>query len=386
MPIFKRCLSCLLCITLLLAALALPMSAEGKAPPSVSAASALLMEASRGNVIYEKDADRRMSPASTTKIMTALVALELLPADTVITVPPEAVGVEGSSIYLTEGERLTLEQLLYALLLESANDAAVAVAVAAGGSVAAFADAMNRKAGELGLCNTQFQNPHGLDAEGHYTTARELAEIARHALQNELIRQIVSTRKTTIPHAGNDGVRLLVNHNKLLRSYEGAIGVKTGYTKRSGRTLVSAAEREGVRLIAVTLQAPDDWRDHTAMLDYGFSLWEAKELCRENSVCLPLPVVGGEIGSAVVGNTESLTVTLPREHPPVTQVLELPRFLYAPVAAGEAVGAAVFRCDLDGDGSPEELGRLPLRVQCEVKKPQRLTLWQRLLRFFGIEK
>ena len=208
----------------------------------VSAESAILIEAKTGTALYEKKADERLPMASTTKIMTALVALELAPPETVVTVPREAVGTEGSSVYLFEGEQLTLEQLLYALLLASANDAAVAIACGTAGSVEAFAGKMNEKAASLGLRNTHFVNPHGLDDPDHYTSARDLAVIARAALEVPLIRKAVSTQKITIPHNAEDGVRLLVNHNKLLRTYDGAIGVKTGFTKRSGRCLVSAAE------------------------------------------------------------------------------------------------------------------------------------------------
>lgn len=375
---------------LLLAALCLPLFcipgvAAPSSSPSVSAHSAVLLDADDGTVLYAKDADTRHPMASTTKVMTALVALEHMEPDTVISVAPEAVGVEGSSIYLVEGEELTLEQLLYALLLESANDAAVAIAVGVAGSVEAFAGLMNQKAAELGLTDTQFQNPHGLDAEGHYTTARELALIARAALQNELLLKMVSTRKTTIPHDGNDGVRLLVNHNKMLRLYEDAIGVKTGYTKKSGRCLVSAAERDGVRLIVVTLNAPDDWNDHAELLDYGFSLRESVTLCEPDGICIAVPVVGGAKSSVIVSNPEGLLRSLPKEHPEITRTVELPRFLYAPVETGETVGRVLFRCDLDRDGKAEVIGEAPLTVQYGVEQaePPKKSFWQWLRSLFG---
>ena len=239
--------------------LSLHANAEPIGEPSLSAESAILIEASTGDVVMEKNCDTRLPMASTTKIMTALTALSIASPETPIVTDAAAVGVEGSSIYLTEGETLTLEQMLYALMLESANDAAEAIAIGLCKSKEAFADEMNRIADEMGLTDTHFVNPHGLDDEEHYTTARELSTIALHAMQNELFRTIVSTRKTTIPHSGEDAERLLVNHNKLLRIYEDCIGVKTGFTKRSGRCLVSAAERDGVELIAVTLNAPNDW-------------------------------------------------------------------------------------------------------------------------------
>ena len=233
----RRTVTLVLTLLLVFGACILPIQAQEapQSPPTLSAQSALLLEAENGGVVYEKNAHTRLPMASTTKIMTALVALELASPNTVILTDGRAVGTEGSSIYLCEGEELTLEELLYALMLESANDAAVAIAIGVCGSEEAFVDEMNRRAASLGLSNTHFANPHGLDAETHYTTAYELAVIARAALQNPLLKTIVSTRKTTIPHQNTDGVRLLINHNKMLRLYDGCIGVKTGYTQKSGR-------------------------------------------------------------------------------------------------------------------------------------------------------
>ena len=336
------------------------VSAASLSEPSVSAQAAILIEAESGEVVFSRAENVRMPMASTTKIVTALTALTLAEPSTPITVAPEAVGVEGSSVYLIEGEVLSLEELLYALLLESANDAAVAIAVGLSGSVEAFAEQMNAVASILELQNTHFVNPHGLDSEEHYTTAYDLACLARYALQNELIRTIVGTRKCTIPHPGDVGVRLLVNHNKLLRLYDGCIGVKTGFTKRSGRCLVSAAERDGVTLIAVTLNAPTDWNDHTAMLDYGFSRYESVLLCDGEELLFPLPVVGGADAYVMLVNAEKLRVTLPKGHGEITMTVEAPRFVYAPVAEGETVGHAVYRCDTDGDGKAEILAKARL--------------------------
>ncbi|MBQ0124720.1 MAG: D-alanyl-D-alanine carboxypeptidase [Clostridiales bacterium] len=160
------------------------------------------------------------------------------------------------------------------MMLQSANDAAAAIAYEIAGGISEFAEMMNAKARELGLENTHFSNPHGLDDTDHYTTARDLAALARYALENETFARIVSTKKITIKMHGGDTSRVLVNHNRLLRTYDDIIGVKTGYTKKCGRTLVSAAERDGVRLICVTLDDGDDWRDHRAMLDAGFDKYE----------------------------------------------------------------------------------------------------------------
>ncbi len=348
----------------------------------VNARGAVLMEAESGEVVFGQNENARLPMASTTKIMTALVALEALPLDTSVKITAESVGVEGSSIYLCEGETLTLEQLLYALLLESANDAASAIAVAVAGSVEAFAARMNDKAAELGLTDTHFVNPHGLDAEGHYTTAYELAVITRAALKNEVFRAICSTERKTIPLHGSEGVRLLLNHNKLLDSYEGCIGVKTGFTKKTGRCLVSAAMRGGVTLIAVTLNAPDDWRDHTAMLDYGFALYETVSLCEAGFFSAPLWLVSGSQEYVMVENPDSLSVVLRRDHGRVRCVVELPRFEFAPVRQGDTVGHLRF-LEEERDGTERELGAVPLRAAYGVEAvtyPQ--SLWDRLLALF----
>ncbi len=332
------------------------------APAGISARGAVLVEADSGEVIWGQNAHTRLPMASTTKIMTALVALEQMSPQTEVTIPAEAVGVEGSSVYLVEGEILTLEQLLYALLLESANDAAAAIAVAVAGSVEEFAALMNRKAAELGLTDTHFVNPHGLDHDEHYTTAYELATITRAALENPAFREICATRRKTIPlHGGSaeEGARLLLNHNKLLSAYDGCIGVKTGFTKRTGRCLVSAAERDGVTLIAVTLNAPDDWRDHTTLLDYGFALYESVELCPEGFYHAPLWLVAGEQNYGIAESTAPLIAVLRRDHGDISCVVELPRFEFAPIRFGQTVGALVF-FESRPDGSRRELGRVPL--------------------------
>ena len=391
MSVFKKICAILLASLLLCSYILVPAHAqanivEALPPPSVSAQSAVLMLENTGEILYQKDGNTPLPMASTTKIMTALVALELgEPAETV-TVSKEAVGVEGSSIYLTEGEQLSLEQLLYALLLESANDAAVAIAVGLAGSVEAFAEKMNEKAASLGLVNTHFTNPHGLDDEAHYTTATELAVITKEMLSHPLIREIVSTRKATIPHDGTDGARLLINHNKMLRMYDGCIGVKTGYTKRSGRCLVSAAERDGVTLIAVTINAPDDWSDHTALLDYGFSGYRAVTLCDAEEYLFPLPVVGGKEGYVMIANMEDLRAVLPIEHGSIVLTVEAPRFAYANIQKGERLGSVIFLCDVDSNGKLQKIGEAEL-VACysvEKKKVKR-SLWQWLRSLLGLD-
>ena len=375
---FLKILCLLLALSCLFCAFSLSAVAEenSMSPPSLSAQSAILIEAESGGVVWEKNAHTRLPMASTTKIMTALVALELASPDTVICVDARAVGTEGSSVYLSEGETLTLEELLYALMLESANDAAVAIAIGVSGSEEAFVDAMNAKATSLGLSDTHFANPHGLDAEAHYTTAYELGRIAQVALQNSLFQTIVSTRKTTIPHQNADGVRLLVNHNKMLRQYDGCIGVKTGYTKKSGRCLVSAAERDGVTVIAVTIDSPDDWNDHTKLLDYGFANYKRVELCSAD-FRLCLPVVGGKESYIMLGVAQDASVTLPNGSSVIEQAIECPRHLFATVNKGDACGRMLFLCDTNNDGTQEIIKEVPLVALYTVEKLPSRNLWQR---------
>ena len=228
----------------------------------VSAAAAVLMDADSGRLLYEKNGEKRMLIASTTKLMTALVALEQGGLQQEITVTGGHMA-EGSSMYLRPGEKLTLETLLYGLLLCSGNDAALAVTECMGGAVP-FVARMNEKAAELGMENTHFANPNGLDDEEHYSTAEDMARLAAAAMDDPVLRRVASTRTARI------GGRTLTNHNKLLSRVEGCVGLKTGYTRAAGRTLVSCAERDGVRLVAVTLQDGDDWNDHASLYEQGF--------------------------------------------------------------------------------------------------------------------
>lgn len=346
--------------------------------PSLSAESAILIEYSTGRVIGEKNPDKTMPMASTTKIMTALVAIENSDISTPVSISKEAVGIEGSSIYLYEGEKLSMENLLYAMLLESANDAAAAIAINIAGSIEAFADMMNEKAADLGLTSTHFANPHGLDDPEHYTTARELAIIARAAMQNEVFKTIVSTYKTTIPLNETEGVRLLINHNKMLKGYSGAIGIKTGYTKKSGRCLVSAAEKDGVELICVTLNAPNDWQDHKAMLDHGFSIFESRLLCDEGEFRRIQPIIGGMEDYVVLENRECLRVTVPKGSPAVKETVELFPFSYAPVQSGEIMGRLTY--SIDG----KVIAETPIYATYTVEKADyEINLWERIRSFFG---
>ena len=253
-----------------------------------AARAAIVVHPETGAVLYEKNADERLGIASTTKIMTALVVLEHCALEEPVEILPEYTAVEGSSMYLRAGETYTVEELLYGLMLVSGNDAAIALACHTAGSVAAFAGMMNDKTRALGMTSSAFQNPNGLDAEGHYSTARDMAKLACAALENETFRAIVSTKSTTV-----DG-QTLVNHNRLLRSYDGAVGVKTGYTKTAGRTLVSCAQRGTTQFVCVTLSDPDDWNDHTHLLDWAFENYAYRAVAGDTPV-YAVPVLSGTV-------------------------------------------------------------------------------------------
>lgn len=314
------------------------VSSAGSVEVSAKAA-ALITE--NGDVLFEKNGNKRLGIASTTKIMTCLVVLESVKLHETVVVSREAVGVEGSSLYLKEGERLTVEELLYGLMLGSGNDAAVALAVFCFGSVERFVDKMNEKARELGLVDTHFSNPHGLNHEEHYSTAIELGMITVHALENEKFVDIVSTYTHRIPLDGVDGGRLLVNHNKLLKLYDSAIGVKTGYTKSTGRTLVGAARRDGLTLVSVTLDDRDDWHDHKTMLDFGFSNYEALTL---RQVRVPIIVNGGVEERCVGVTTDKRSIILKKGSKLETKII-IPEALEAPIRIGERLGVVEYYCD-----------------------------------------
>lgn len=262
--------------------LATPAKAVG-----TSASSAILIDADSGRVLYEQAAYTPSLIASTTKIMTAYVVCENCNVLDRMEIPAEAVGIEGSSMYLETGEVLTVQDLLYGLMLQSGNDAAVALAIYCGGTVEGFVEMMNDEVRRLGLRDTHFENPNGLDAPGHHSTAFDLAVLTSAAMRNPVFARTVSTK------AVSAGGRSLSNHNKLLWRYPGADGVKTGYTKAAGRILVSTAARDGRRLIAVTINAPDDWNDHMRLLDYGFSQYRMASLLQKGDPVMEIPILSG---------------------------------------------------------------------------------------------
>ncbi|MBR3641597.1 MAG: D-alanyl-D-alanine carboxypeptidase [Oscillibacter sp.] len=336
---FKRTLCRLLAALMLCAVLPAARAVE------TSAAAAILVDADSGRVLYEKNADERMRIASTTKLLTALVALELGDLADVVTVSAAAAKTEGSSMYLRAGEQLTLETLLYGLLLCSGNDAAVAVAEHISGSVSAFAEEMNAAARRLGMENSSFANPSGLDDPAHRSTARDMARLACAALENETLLRIASTKTATV------GGRTMQNHNKLLGRVSGCVGLKTGYTKAAGRTLVSAFERGGRRLVAVTLRDGNDWADHAALCEYGYSAYPLSQEATRGEVLCSVPLVGG--GEAPLLAAQSFSYPLAAGEV-MEREINLFTPLYPPVRALRVVGEAVFT--LNG----AETGRVPL--------------------------
>ncbi len=324
-----------MCCGLLAAAALITIFPCRAAAVSTSASAAILMDADSGRVLYEHNADRKMLIASTTKILTALVAIREGDLSDTVTVSSEAAATEGSAMYLKAGEKLRLETLLYGLMLCSGNDAAVAVAQHVGGSVEDFAEMMNRTAWELGMENSSFANPNGLDHEEHYSTARDMAILARAAMENETLMRIASTKSVNV------GGRTMTNHNKLLAMQEGCLGLKTGYTRAAGRTLVSCAERDGQRLIAVTLQDGNDWADHQSLYDYGFSCYPARRGAVTGQRMGHADVTGGMQETAALIAAERFSWPLAENETLDTQI-RLSSAATAPVIAGTPAGEAVF--------------------------------------------
>ena len=348
---------------MLAAACVLPLHAH-----AVSAKRAYVLDTVSGRVLQEKNAHERSLIASTTKIMTALIICEQCNVLDRMRIPGEAVGIEGSSMYLQEGEILTLQELLYGLMLSSGNDAAVALAIYCGGTVEGFAQLMNDKARNLGLTNTHFENPNGLDSPGHYSTARDLAVLSAYAMENPIFRQTVSTKTLMI------GQRSLANHNKLLWRVEGADGVKTGYTKAAGRILVSSAARNGRRIVAVTIDAPDDWNDHASMLESGFSRYAVKQVVTKGQHVGTLEVVGGESHKIQVLAAENFSYALaPEENPQL--MLPGPGFVYAPAVEGADAGVVYITVEGKAVGKvPVVFGETVEQIPEEEK-----SFWQNFL-------
>lgn len=348
--------------------------------PEVSAQSAVVLTADTGTVLFEKDGHTPRPVASTTKIMTALLALEAAQeqGDPLVDITQEMVAVEGSSMGLQAGDSISLTGLAAGMLLASGNDAANAAALYLDGSLESFAARMNQRAAALGMEDTHFVTPSGLDGEdaqglGHLSTAYDMALLARAALEDQAFRQLCSSPSLAVEFAEPVKRVTYTNHNKLLAQYQGCVGVKTGFTKEAGRCLVSAAERDGALLIAVTLNAPNDWQDHTALLDYGFSQMEPYQLAG-GDVRLTVPVVGSPVEAVSLRGSNGGEVTLPLgQGAQVERVVRVPKFLYAPVEAGEQVGEICWYLEgqLLGSAPLTAAGAAPL----QEKAP---SLWERL--------
>lgn len=325
-----------LCAVAVLMMLWVNIGVSAASAPGVSAEYACVIEMKSGEVIYEKNAHTKYPMASTTKIMTALIALENSSPDDVVNVSANAAAQEGSSLYLREGDRIKMSDLLYGLMLNSGNDAAVAAAEHISGDTQSFAELMTARAHEIGAEDTQFKNPNGLDADGHYTTAYDLALIAREAMKNEVFREIVSTRTKKVTLENNGADIYLSNHNKMLKLYDGANGIKTGYTRATGRCLVSSAEREGMEFVAVTLNAPDDWRDHTNMLNYAFAQCERATVIKKGEC---LREVRLEEGVLELCADRDIEVTVNKNGGSKCEaVLHIAKNISAPINAGEKLG------------------------------------------------
>ena len=341
---------------------------------SLSAKAAALINGDTGEMIFEKNAGERLPMASTTKIMTALLLCEE-DLSKEITVTDEMIRVEGSSMGLKAGDRVSYRDLLYGMLLSSGNDAANVTAFALAGSLDAFAERMNAKADALGLRSTHFVTPSGLDANEHYTTAADLAYLTRAALQNEDFAKAAATESVTLTFGTPPEKHTLINHNKLLKISEDVIGVKTGFTKRAGRCLVSAAKRDGKFVIAVTLCDPDDWSDHEALLEYGFNAVKPVEYCPENAPN-SVPVIGGISESVGVEIAPYRGFT---EHPEkITATVELPKFLYAPLKQGDKVGEIRYYL------GEQKIGSAPVTLISSVAVSQkRMSFLERMKQYLA---
>ena len=332
---------------------------------AVSARSAILVDALSGRVLFEKNADERRLLASTTKIMTGLLVCQTQDLAREISVPQEAAGIEGSSLYLKAGERVTIETLLYGLLLRSGNDAAVALAIAVDGSVEAFCARMNARTQALGMQNTHFENPNGLDGDGQFSTARDLAKLAVAAMENETFRTVVSSKSFS------SGERSFTNHNKLLWRVEGCDGVKTGYTKKAGRILVGSAVRDGRRLVCVTMNDPDDWRDQSALFAYGFSAFELQHIVSSGEAVGSAAVVGSGTKRVRLFSGGDFSYPLAEDETVETR-LHAPEFVYAPLVPGQAGWLEVL---VDG----KRVCEVPVYYEegAEAETPKR-GLWKRI--------
>ncbi len=309
--------------------------------PNVTAKSAIVMDAATGKVIYSKAAKERRYPASTTKMMSLIVALEYGNLDDIITASPNAASTEGSSLWLTQGEQMTMTDLLYGIMLVSGNDATVAVAEHISGSVQKFAELMTEKARAIGAMDTNFTNSSGLPDPNHYTTAYDLAKIAAYGYKNPLFTQIVSTERKILPPTVKGDIRDLYNENKMLWFYEGGNGVKTGYTDAAGRCLVSGAKRDNIQLIAVVLDSEAMWDDSKTLLDFAFSQLKAETVFSQGDILKTTRVANGKSELLkLVANTSIILPVSKKDNDEFSTVIDAPMILEAPIIKGQKLGVA----------------------------------------------
>lgn len=310
----------------------------------VSAKGMVLMNADTGEILASKNAHLRLSMASTTKLMTALLLAETGTPEKVVLTTKQMVTVEGSSMGLLEGDQVSYHALLAGMLLSSGNDAANTTAIAVAGSVDKFVQMMNDRAEQIGMTNTHFVTPSGLDDDEHYSTAYDMALLAVEALKNKYLAFAAASRTMTVSYGSPPYDRTLTNHNKLLGSYDGCIGLKTGFTKKSGRCLVSAARRNGCTVVAVTLCDPDDWDDHRALLDYGFGRLEPVDVTykfEDNTI----PVAGGDADRVRIATGQYICGCTAASKERVTGALRILPFVYPDVSPGRIVGYVDYTYD-----------------------------------------
>lgn len=304
--------------------------------PAISAQSAILIDRNSKRILFSYQPYIKLPMASTTKIMTALIALENGNINDLVTIKKNSVGIEGSSIYLAEGETLTLEDLLYGLMLRSGNDSAMAIANHIGNDLESFVELMNGKAREIGAINTNFVNPHGLYADNHYTTAYDLALITAEALEIEKFQEIVSTKTW---RANRNKNNIFYNKNKTLWEYPGGDGVKTGYTIMSGRCLVTSATKNNIQLIAVVLNASNWFNDCYKLMDYGFENFKNYVIYEEGKFFKNIPVINGE--KEIIPAIAKRTFLYPLKEEELEKVklnIKLPNYLEAPINKGDEIG------------------------------------------------
>lgn len=351
---------------------------------AVSAESAILIDSDTGRVLYEKNAHNIQGMASTTKIMTAILALEQSTLDKKVKVSHKAATTEGSSMYLNSGEIIKMESLVYGLMLNSGNDAATAIAESISGSTDEFAKLMNKKAKEIELKNTSFANPHGLDHNDHYSTAYDMAILTKYAMKNEKFKNIVSTKRKNVELNGIENSRFLTNHNKLLSLYENCIGVKTGFTKSCGRCLVSAAQKDGVNLIAVTLNAPDDWNDHISMYESAFADYNSYDIIDKNAYVASVEVTQSEAKKLELYAKNGLSVSLmPEEFERIIIKYNYPETVSAPIYKGQKLGTAAILLDNKKIAETDLITGYGLEIQKRTKYSNNLCfLFTNLLSLF----